>query len=115
MTLQVDTIETEAGGPVALTGQSAARAWVSGTDAAALSDSLNISSGTDNGTGDYNYAFSASFDSANFAIGNSSRSGIDYNISSDAQAVGSVDIRIFNTAGTAVNSANSLNAHGDLA
>ncbi len=33
-----------------------AKAWVQATDTAALSDSFNISGGTDNGTGDYTYA-----------------------------------------------------------
>jgi hypothetical protein len=38
--------------------QGLAKAWLQATDTAALTDSLNISGGTDNGTGDYTYALS---------------------------------------------------------
>ena len=48
--------------------QGLCKAWVDGTDAAVLSDSFNISSGTDNGTGDYTYAFSNSLSSVNYSM-----------------------------------------------
>ena len=35
-----------------------AKAWLQGTTSAVLSDSFNISGGTDNGVGDYTYALS---------------------------------------------------------
>ena len=38
--------------------QGTAKAWIQGTTSAGLSDSFNISGGTDNGTGDYTYALS---------------------------------------------------------
>ena len=57
--LNVDTIAAKNGtSPVTLTKQEASKAWVQATDAAVLSDSFNISSGTDNTTGDYTYALS---------------------------------------------------------
>jgi len=67
--LNVDTIADKAGtGPVALTKQSAAKAWghFEGSDAT-LDDSFNTSSLTDNGTGDFSANFTNSMDSANYA------------------------------------------------
>ena len=37
--------------------QGLGKAWHISTDAAVLEDSLNVASGTDNGTGDYTFAF----------------------------------------------------------
>jgi len=47
--------------------QGIAKSWVLGTNAAALTDSFNVSGGTDNSTGDYSYAVSTSFSSANYS------------------------------------------------
>ena len=40
------------------------KSWVRGSDAAVEQSSFNISSGTDNGTGRYEYGVSASYDAA---------------------------------------------------
>ena len=48
--------------------QGLCKAWGDGRDAAVLSESFNISSGTDNGTGDYTYAFSNSLSSVNYSM-----------------------------------------------
>ena len=59
--LNVDTIADKAGtGPVGLTKQHAAKGWVSlnGTGTAAIRDSFNTSSITDNTTGTYTQTFS---------------------------------------------------------
>ena len=80
--LNVDTIADKAGtGPVALTKQSAAKAWYhldndySGTnpntgqtDGVTVQDSFNVTSITDNGTGDFTMAWTNSFDNAFYAI-----------------------------------------------
>ena len=44
-----------------------AKAWVSGSNAAVLGNSLNISSGTDDGTGTYHYDYTAALANSNFA------------------------------------------------
>jgi hypothetical protein len=70
-TLRVTTISDTAGtGPVTLTKQSAAKAWVSfsGTGTIAARDSENVSSLTDNGTGDYTIGFTAAMDNSNYAV-----------------------------------------------
>ena len=70
--LNVDTIADKAGtGPVALTKQSAAKAWVNfnGTGTIAARDSLNVSGLVDNGSGDYSVNFSNSFGNADYSMG----------------------------------------------
>ena len=69
--LNVDTIADKAGtGPVGLTKQSAAKVWsyLVGTGTAAVVDSFNISSMSDNGTGDYTNSISSSLSNGNYVI-----------------------------------------------
>ena len=47
--------------------QGLAKAWFQASSNTTLSDSLNISSGTDNGTGDYSYALSNAFVNDDYA------------------------------------------------
>lgn len=69
-TVHCNTVQTSSGGPVTLTKQSAAKAWVNfnGTGTIASRDSLGVSGLVDNGTGDYTITFSNAFDNANYAI-----------------------------------------------
>lgn len=81
-TLKADTIVASDGSsPVTLTKQSAAKAWYhldndySGTDPSSgqtngvtVQDSFNVTSITDNGTGDFTMAWTNSFDNALYAI-----------------------------------------------
>ena len=64
--LNVDTIADKAGtGPVALTKQNGAKAFTfSGDDASSFAVNLNISSGIDEGTGDYIHNFTSAFSTA---------------------------------------------------
>ena len=114
-TLKADTIQSTSGGAATLTKQSAAKVWVNGSTSAGLNDSFNVSSGTDNGTGNYTYAFTNSMDNANW-----SPAGIVPQNSSFIQyvqtlATGSALLRIANDGGTGVDSKNSLHVAGDLA
>ena len=68
--LNVDTIADKAGtGPVALTKQQAAKAWVefNGTGTVAINDSFNISGIVDDDVGRYDLTFTNSMNNANFA------------------------------------------------
>ena len=68
--IRATTISDAAGtGPIALTKQSAAKAWVNfnGTGTVAIRDSQGVSGLVDNGTGDYTINFSSSFSSVNYA------------------------------------------------
>ena len=81
-TIKVDTVQSTGGGAVTLTNQHAAKAWVKHSDAAALEGSFNIASGTDNGTGDYTFAFTSNMTNAEYAI-----SGACLNASSNVPVV----------------------------
>lgn len=68
--IRATTISDTAGtGPVTLTGQYAAKAWVNfdGTGTVAIRDSGNVSSITDNGTGDYTVNLTTAMPNANYA------------------------------------------------
>jgi len=76
--LKVNTLTgVTAAGTIAVTGeggstttnlqQGLCKAWHLSSDAAVPTDSFNISGGTDNGTGDYSYAFSNNMGNVNYA------------------------------------------------
>ena len=76
--LNVDTIADNAGtGPVTLTKQSAAKAWLSMVTETSnsVSDSFNIASNTDNGNGDFSISFSNSFTNAHYTTSGTSSPG----------------------------------------
>ena len=68
--IRATTISNAAGtGPITMTGQYAAKAWVNfnGTSTVAIRDGGNVSSITDNATGDYTVNFTAAMTDANYA------------------------------------------------
>ena len=67
--IRATTISNAAGtGPITMTGQYAAKAWVNfdGTGAVAIRDSENVGSITDNGTGDYTVNLANVMNNANY-------------------------------------------------
>ena len=67
--IRVDTISAANGtGPVTLTKQSAAKAWVNfnGTGTIAIRDSQGVSGLVDNGTGDYTSNFTSGFSAVDY-------------------------------------------------
>ena len=68
--IRANTISDAAGtGPVTLTGQYAAKAWVNfNGDTGAIRESGNVSSITDNGTGDYTVNFTTALTDANYSF-----------------------------------------------
>ena len=69
-----------------------AKAWIDGTDAAALNDSFNIGSGTDHGTGDFSFAITSAMASADYLgfvtpNANGSRNGIHYDTRNTASVL----------------------------
>jgi hypothetical protein len=68
--IRANTISDAAGtGPVTLTGQYAAKAWVNfnGDGTVAIRESGNVASITDNGTGQYTVNFTTAMPDANYA------------------------------------------------
>ena len=126
--LKVDTITGVAtAGSIAITGegnstttnlqQGLAKAWVRATASAAVSDSLNVSSGTDHGTGDYSFATTNAFNNINYAnvwtvYTTAGRNAIR-NDSRDATDTLAVEVN--NLSGTNVDHATNGTSHGDLA
>lgn len=72
-TFKVDTLQSTTGGAVTLTGQSAAKGWLSSYTEGTVNDSLNISSGTDNASGDATYSFTNSFANVNYSAPSGAR------------------------------------------
>ena len=95
--------------------QGLAKAWVFGSDAAALTKSFNIASGTDNGTGDYTYAITNDMDSANFACTVSGAGGGRRYAVNMARAAGTFTLKLFDDNEAAADNPNAGKVHGDLA
>lgn len=120
--IRANTISDAAGtGPVTLTKQSAAKAWVNfnGTGTIVARDSFNLSSLTDNGTGYYKITFTSAFAAAEYSISGSARynAGINNEGSAtiDTQQAGLVDM-LSVAAGTLFDTTVfCTTAHGDLA
>ena len=126
--LKVDSITgVTTAGSISVTGegnstttnlqQGLAKAWVEGSNAAALTDSFNISGGTDNGTGDYSYAFSNNMGSASYSISVCCHSGGLAATNDDSQTTSSYKAQIFSrtSTGSASDQINYSSVLGDLA
>jgi hypothetical protein len=125
--IRATTISDAAGtGPVTLTKQSAAKAWanLNGTTFG-LRDSLNISSASDEGTGEYKFNYSNNMGNGNYSI--SFTAGHSVGSSTTAVFVGGPNgntTQVGSTFCNIRNAANSANTdrdqvffqvHGDLA
>jgi hypothetical protein len=119
--IRANTISDAAGtGPVTLTKQSAAKAWVNfnGTGTIAARDSFNVASLTDNGTGVYIVNFTSAFGAANFSPTASGRGENNVTLNTTDDSIGSTSSQIVcvNSSGTTDDSSHVyFNAHGDLA
>ena len=116
--LNVDTIADKAGtGPVAFTKQYAAKVWVNfnGTGTIATRTSKNVSSLTDEGTGDYRVNLTNAFSDEPAATMSSGRNNTYYSATGNTS---SIRFQAF-TLGTASTNSdttiNAMSAHGDLA
>ena len=117
-TLKADTIvATDGTSPVTLTKQSAAKAWVDADNSAVLFGSFAISSGTDNGTGDYSYAFSNAFTNNDFAQQVTSGSGTPSHSAVFSDTGRTTSVMRLETSDNTTNAdkKHSSTVHGDLA
>ena len=122
--IRATTISDAAGtGPISLTGQSAAKAWVhfDGSGTVSVRDSLNVSSITDDGTGQYDINFSTNFANTNYTsllgnFNNSSNNNFGTTLGYGAvYTVSQVAIAHFEN-GALTDTARMFSAqHGDLA
>lgn len=100
--------------PANLTGQSAAKVWAFTTDDA-ITTSLNTSSSTDNGVGDYTISLANSFSSVNFATCMTVNENQNLILGDKTKAVGSYIVRVKNTSNAGVDANTGSLGMGDLA
>jgi hypothetical protein len=105
-TLIVTNVTDTSGGSTNLTVPNTAKAWVNfnGTGTVAIRANFNVSSITDNGTGDYTTNFTTAFTDANYSVCGTS-SGAAVNSGSGARALtpktlNSGSATVINTAGS---------------
>lgn len=94
--------------------QGLAKTWHISNDAAGQEDSFNIGSGTDNGTGDYTYAFTAN-QSANSYAHPHTTCIVNCAAWSHTRATSSMRIAVFYDEGGVRNARTHGTVHGDLA
>ena len=109
-TLRVDTIQNAAGTDSPISVPGTAKAWVNfnGTGTVAIRASYNVSSITDNGTGDYTVNFTTALADANYAANVTGTRFITGTVDGDFRATiagtdhilaGSVRVIFYNTTG----------------
>ena len=127
--LKVDTLTgVTTAGSISVTGegnstttnlqQGLAKAWVNGTATASLNTSLNCSSGTDHGAGDYSVTLTNAFSVVQYAMAGLARTNtagyiVTRNPARDETTT--LAIEIDTDASTQSDSAFEIIAHGDLA
>ena len=119
-TLRIDNFGPSAGGTT-YSARGIAKAWVNfnGTGTIAARDSENVSSLTDNGTGDYTVNFSSAFGAGDYAVSTSSSGAtgsVNRHVGPTSYAAGSVTIKTQISDGTGFDTEFvNVATHGDLA
>ena len=118
--IRATTISDSAGtGPITLTGQSAAKAYVRADGDAAIqeSQSLNVSSSTDHGTGDYSHSLTNDLDARGVQISTARRNsnGQITAMNETRDGAGLMAIRHYNTSDSMSNGRHTIVLFGDLA
>ena len=91
------------------------KAWADGTNSAGLDNSFNISSGTDNGTGDYSYALSITLANAHIVGAGSGTDNADRNLTLHSPTTTSYRINVYAQNGSVGDVSNKSMICGDLA
>ncbi len=111
------TVTSEGGSATVQMQQGLCKAWLQGNSDASTDDDFNIASGTDNGTGDYTYSFTANMNNnTHIATGMSSDNNAEI-IHSNSRSTTSVNIKVKegSDGSTAKDRAHAAAVHGDLA
>ena len=116
--IRVDNFGPSAGGTT-YSARGVAAAWVNfnGTGTVAVRDSENVSSLSDNGTGEYRINFSSAFAASVYApSGSCNLAGLGYQENHYPLTSSQMVSRTINSSGTLVdNNTVTSNTHGDLA
>lgn len=103
----------EPGGFTGVNSEAVCKGWVNfdGTGTIAINDSFNVSSLTDNGTGDYDVNWDIDFDNADYsAVGSSSKAETDF----FNPETGKIRVQVSNSSGTLVDTGYvAVQAFGD--
>jgi len=91
------------------------KAWVFSAVDAGLTDSLNLASGTDNGTGNYTFAFTNNMGDANGSGAGSVTDNTDRTATIHTRSTSSYVVNVYNQGGSAQDSRNRTMINGDLA
>ena len=97
------------------TVQSLAKVWVIGNTSATIQDSVNVSSSTDVGTGNFSYVFTNAMRSDEFSSPFTGAQDQANYVYSPGRAAGSNTIKTVNSSGSVQDSWHSGTIHGDLA
>ena len=105
----------EGGSATMNTVQGLCKAWLFGGADASLTvaDSLNIASGTDNGTGDYTYTFTSALSSSTLSAAGTTNSSADKNLTINDAATTSYSVEVHQSGNS--DSGNRSMIMGDLA
>tara|TARA_R100000426_G_scaffold2406_5_gene3952 strand:+ start:859 stop:1251 length:393 start_codon:yes stop_codon:yes gene_type:complete len=128
-TILVNTLTgTSTAGSIAVTGegnstttslqQGLAKAWANATATATVNDSLNVSAGTDHGSGDFTVTVTNNFANLNYAMTATGRGNAAARIVTRNPAratVGLLAVEIVTDSGGTSDFAFDCSAHGDLA
>ena len=91
------------------------KAWCSGGNNASPTNTLNISGGTDRGTGAYTYTYSSNLSDADIAGAGVSTDNTDQNLTIFSPTTSTYLIDVYNQAGSRVDRSNRTVICGDLA
>ena len=109
------TIVGEGGTNTTSIQQGLCKAWVEGNDDATFSKSFNISSGSDDGTGDYSYNFTSSLGSADMVVHSTCGQNAASFGANNQRSTSLFGVKIHNDAATLVDRTNLCSVLGDLA
>ena len=119
--IKADTLTHSTAGSLAtnFVVNGSAKAWISVTSTVEIHDSLNTSSGTDHGTGDYSYNLTNAFTTINGYSQTTAvfttAAGATCTRNSGRDAANIIAVEVSNAAGTLADDSLNTTAHGDLA
>ena len=115
--LRVNTLKDAAGNnsvAMSFVAEGTAKAWVFSTDNV-ITDSLNTSSSTDVGTGEYTFTFTSATATTNVAMSGAVNENNNYIIGRKSNTTSSYNIRIKDASNSGQDANTGSSVHGDLA
>ena len=125
-TLKINTLTgTSTAGSIAVTAegnstttnlqQGLCKAWVEGNDDATFANSFNISSGSDDGTGDYSYNYTSNLSSADKVVHSSCGQNAASFGANNQRSTSLFGVKLFSDSGSLNDRTNLCSVFGDLA